>query len=87
MSPTHIDNDGFASYRLFNFLPDLAGGDQNHHDLDVALVKGGAHPCLHKLATTLPAPHPKVISLVDSKLKNVSRDMTRASTSRDVISH
>ena len=49
---------------LFNLL-NLVGGDQHHHDLDVALVKGGTHPCLHKLATTRPTPHPKVISLID----------------------
>ena len=61
---------------LFNLL-NLVGGDQHHHDLDVALVKGGTHPCLHKLATTRPTPHPKVISLIDGKLKDVGRSMTR----------
>ena len=41
------------------------------------------HPCLHKLATTRPAPHPRVISLIDGKLKNVNKDMTR----EDLVEH
>lgn len=36
-----------SSHRLLN-LPDLTGDIQHHHDLDTALCKGGAHPCLHK---------------------------------------
>ena len=58
-------------------LPNLVGAPQDHHDLDVALVRRGTHPCLHKLATTRPAPHPKVIARVDEKLKRVNNDMTR----------
>ena len=31
-------------------LPDVTGGDQDHQHLDAALVRGGAHPHLHKLS-------------------------------------
>ena len=58
-------------------LPNLVGAPQDHHDLDAALVRRGTHPCLHKLATTRPAPHAKVIAGVDEQLKGVDRDMTR----------
>ena len=58
-------------------LPNLVGAPQDHHDLDAALVRRGTHPCSHKLATTRPAPHPKVIARVDEQLKRVNNDMTR----------
>ena len=58
-------------------LPNLINAPQDHHDLDIALARGGAHPYLHKLATTRPTPDPKVTTLVNGKLKGVSKDLTR----------
>ena len=64
------------AHRMLNLL-NLVGAPQDHHDLDTALVRGGTHPCLHKLSTTRPTPHAKVIARVDEKLKRVSNDTTR----------
>ena len=58
-------------------LPNLIAATQDHHDLDVALAQGGTHPYLHKLAATRPTPDPKVITLINSKLKGVSKEVTR----------
>ena len=38
-----------AGHRMLN-LPNLIDAPQDHHDLDVALARGGTHPYLHKLA-------------------------------------
>ena len=38
-----------AGHRMLN-LPNLINAPQDHHDLDVALARGGTHPYLHKLA-------------------------------------
>ena len=65
-----------SACRVLN-LPNLVAATQDHHDLDVALARGGTHPCLHKLATARPTPDPKVITLINSKLKGVSKDLTR----------
>ena len=65
-----------TGHRMLN-LPNLIEAPQDHHDLDVALARGGTHPCLHKLAATRPTPDPKVTSLVNGKLKGASKDMTR----------
>ena len=65
-----------SAHRMLN-LPNLIAATQDHHDLDVALARGGTHPCLHKLATARPTPDPKVITLINSKLKGVSEKMTR----------